>query len=95
LTAAIDGGPLLEGDSMKAHRGTAGMTIEKKLDYLGFVITWPAKRTSGDGWRVNLTSHNPRLLAKLGGQAKEFCDLWSLEGAIQKAQQDVDEVFLR
>ncbi|MBO0758841.1 MAG: hypothetical protein J2P54_23590 [Bradyrhizobiaceae bacterium] len=70
------------------------MTMEKKLDYLGFVITWPAKRTSGDGWRVNLTSDNPRLLAKLGGQAKEFCDPWSLEGAIQKAQQDVDEVFL-
>ena len=70
------------------------MTMEKKLDYLGFVIAWPAKRTSGDGWRVNLTSDNPRLLAKLGGQAKEFCDLWSLEGAIQKAQQDVDEVFL-
>jgi hypothetical protein len=79
---------------MKAHRGNAGMMMEKKLDYLGFVITWPEKRTSGDGWRVNLTSNNPRLLAKLGGQAKEFRDLWSLEGAIQKAQQDVDEVFL-
>jgi len=70
------------------------MATEKKLDYLGFVITWPATRVSSDGWRVNLSSDNPRLLAKLGGQAKVFCDPWSLEGAIQKAQQDVDEVFL-
>jgi hypothetical protein len=70
------------------------MSSNKKLDYLGFVITWPTSPRPKDGWRVNLSSENPLLLEKLGGQAKVFTDPWSLEGAIQKAQQDVDEVFL-
>ena len=69
------------------------MTSEKKLNYLGFVITWAQARMFGDGWRVNLSSDDPRLLAKLGGRAKEFRDLNSLERAIQKAQQDVDELW--
>jgi hypothetical protein len=43
---------------------------------------------------VNLSSDNPHLLEKLGGHAKVFSDPRSLEAAIQKAQQDVDEVFL-
>jgi hypothetical protein len=70
------------------------MAMEKRLDYLGFVITWPAKPIFSDGWRVNLSSDNPHLLAKLGGEPKVFSDQWSLEGAIRKAQQDVDEVYL-
>jgi hypothetical protein len=69
------------------------MTSEKKLDYLGFVITWPQSRMLSDSWRVNLWSDDPRLLAKLGGRAKEFRDSNSLERAIQKAQQDVDELW--
>ena len=70
------------------------MESEKKLDYLGFVITWPTTRRPSDSWRVNLSSNVPHLMARLGGQAKVFSDQRSLEGAIQKAQQDVDELFL-
>ena len=69
------------------------MEPEKRLDYLGFVITWPKTQTH-EGWRVHLSSDSPNLMAKLGGSAKMFSDSRSLEGAIQKAQQDVDELFL-
>ena len=69
------------------------MTSEGKLDYLGFMIAWPQARTPGDSWRVILSSDDPRLLTKLGGRAKEFRDSRSLEGAIRKAQQDVDELW--
>jgi hypothetical protein len=70
------------------------MSSERTLDYLGFVITWPTSAKPKEGWRVNLSSKDPILMEKLGGQSKVFTDRWSLEGAIQKAQQDVDEVFL-
>ena len=70
------------------------MEQEKRLDYLGFAITWPKTRTRGEGWRVHLSSDSPHLMAKLGGSGKIFSDSRSLEDAIQKAQQDVDELFL-
>jgi hypothetical protein len=69
------------------------MTSEKKLDYLGFVITWLQTRMPNGCWRVILTSDDPRLLTRLGGRTKEFSDSYSLEGAIRKAQQDVDELW--
>ena len=70
------------------------MESEQRMDYLGFAITWAKTRTRANGWQVELSSSSPRLLAKLGGQAKVFSDPNSLDRAIQKAQQDVDEVFL-
>jgi hypothetical protein len=75
------------------EQGELVMTSEKKLDYLGFVITWLQTRISNDSWRVILTSDDPGLLTRLGGGAKEFRDSHSLEGAIRKAQQDVDELW--
>jgi hypothetical protein len=75
------------------QQGELVMTSEKKLDYLGFVITWLQTRLPNGSWRVMLTSDDPHLLTKLGGRAKEFMDSHSLEGAIRKAQQDVDELW--
>jgi hypothetical protein len=75
------------------QQGELVMTSEKKLDYLGFVITWLQTRLPNGTWRVMLTSDDPYLLTKLGGRAKEFMDAHSLEGAIRKAQQDVDELW--
>ena len=70
------------------------MEPEQKLNYLGFVISWPRTQVRRDRWQVNLSSDFPHLLAKLGGEAKVFADFRSLEGAIQRAQQDVDELLL-
>jgi hypothetical protein len=70
------------------------MDSEQKLDYLGFIISWPRNRVRSDRWQVNLSSDSPHLMAMLGGQAKVFADFKSLESAIQKAQQDVDELLL-
>ena len=58
--------------------------------YNGYVITYPKIRLTSAKWDVNIASDNPNLMAKLQGKTV-FDDGSSLEAAIAKAQQYIDE----
>jgi hypothetical protein len=60
---------------------------EKSEHYRGGEITWPEIRRHSAGWSVNVASDNPNLL---GGRGRPFED-GTLEGAIRKARQFIDE----
>jgi len=62
------------------------------LDYKGYEITWPKVRHDSSRWIVNLASNSPHLLARLGGRTVVIDDFASLENAIEKARQHVDEL---
>jgi hypothetical protein len=67
---------------------------EDRRYYKGFIISYPAVQLDPATWAVALTSNEHKLQVKLGSPSGEtFYDSHSLEGAISKAKQRVDELM--
>ena len=60
--------------------------------YRGYLITYPKVRLDTSGWTINVASNDQELLMKLRGETV-FQDGHSLEGAIEKAKQYIDELL--